>query len=62
MSLVKNTSYLVKIVSILYVALLCDVFSVAEPKSGFEIAFNMFDIDGNKRVDIDEFKVVCIFL
>ena len=34
-------------------------FSVAEPKSGFEIAFNMFDIDGNKRVDIDEFKVVC---
>lgn len=29
-----------------------------EPKSGFEIAFDMFDIDGNKRVDIDEFKVV----
>ena len=51
-----------KIVSILHIALLCDVFSVAEPKSGFEIAFIMFDIDGNKRVDIDEFKVVCIFL
>ena len=29
-----------------------------EAKSGFEIAFNMFDIDGNQKVDVDEFKVV----
>lgn len=32
----------------------------AEPKSGFEIAFNMFDTDGNQRVDKDEFLVVSI--
>lgn len=29
-----------------------------EPKSGFKIAFNMFDTDGNQRVDKDEFLVV----
>lgn len=32
--------------------------SLAEPKSGFKIAFNMFDTDGNQRVDKDEFLVV----
>lgn len=30
----------------------------AEPKSGFKIAFNMFDTDGNQRVDKNEFMVV----
>ena len=34
------------------------ILSVLEPKSGFEIAFNMFDVDGNQKVDINEFKVV----
>lgn len=29
-----------------------------EPESGFRIAFNMFDTDGNKRVDKNEFLVV----
>lgn len=29
-----------------------------EPKSGFKIAFNMFDTDGNQRVDKNEFLVV----
>lgn len=29
-----------------------------EPKAGFEIAFNMFDTDGNQRVDKKEFMVV----
>ena len=33
----------------------------AEPKCGFEIAFNMFDTDMNNKVDKDEFLVVsCI--
>lgn len=30
----------------------------AEPQSGFRIAFNMFDTDGNERVDKTEFLVV----
>lgn len=30
----------------------------AEPKCGFQIAFNMFDTDGNQRVDKNEFLVV----
>lgn len=34
--------------------------SGTEPKSGFRIAFNMFDTDGNQRVDRDEFLVVSI--
>ncbi|KAM7360859.1 mitochondrial calcium uptake 3 isoform 9-T9 [Cochliomyia hominivorax] len=29
-----------------------------EPKSGFRIAFNMFDTDGNQRVDKNEFLVM----
>lgn len=32
-----------------------------EPQSGFRIAFNMFDADGNQRVDKDEFLVVSIW-
>ncbi len=32
--------------------------SFAEPKSGFKIAFNMFDTDGDQRVDKKEFLVV----
>ena len=32
----------------------------AEPKAGFEIAFNMFDADGNQRVDKKEFMVVSL--
>lgn len=30
----------------------------SEPKCGFQIAFNMFDTDGNQRVDKNEFLVV----
>ena len=33
-------------------------FSISEPRSGFRIAFNMFDTDGNQRVDKKEFRVV----
>lgn len=29
-----------------------------EPQTGFRIAFNMFDTDGNERVDKNEFLVV----
>ena len=32
-----------------------------EPKSGFRIAFNMFDTDGNAVVDKEEFMVVSRF-
>lgn len=31
---------------------------LSEPASGFQIAFNMFDTDGNQRVDKNEFLVV----
>lgn len=31
---------------------------IAEPQTGFRIAFNMFDTDGNERVDKNEFLVV----
>ena len=31
---------------------------IAEPQTGFRIAFNMFDTDGNERVDKTEFLVV----
>lgn len=30
----------------------------SEPQSGFRIAFNMFDTDGNQKVDKNEFLVV----
>lgn len=33
-------------------------FSALEPQTGFRIAFNMFDTDGNERVDKNEFLVV----
>lgn len=33
-------------------------YSFIEPQSGFRIAFNMFDTDGNQRVDKNEFLVV----
>ena len=29
-----------------------------EPQTGFRIAFNMFDTDGNEKVDKNEFLVV----
>lgn len=32
-----------------------------EPQSGFRIAFNMFDTDGNQRVDKNEFLVVSTY-
>ncbi|EAT36619.1 AAEL011306-PA, partial [Aedes aegypti] len=35
---------------------------LTKPHSGFRIAFNMFDTDGNQRVDKDEFLVVIIIL
>ena len=31
---------------------------MTKPRSGFQIAFNMFDMDGNERVDRDEFLVL----
>lgn len=34
------------------------LFFILEPLSGFRIAFNMFDTDGNERVDKNEFLVV----
>ncbi|CAG2061044.1 unnamed protein product [Timema podura] len=30
---------------------------LTKPRTGFEIAFNMFDTDGNQRVDKNEFLV-----
>lgn len=38
-----------------YLFLLC---VLTKPRSGFQIAFNMFDMDGNERVDRDEFLVL----
>jgi hypothetical protein len=32
------------------------------PKTGFQIAFKMFDTDGNDQVDKKEFLVVSLFL
>jgi hypothetical protein len=40
---------------VLYVLL-----TFSEPQTGFRIAFNMFDTDGNQRVDKNEFLVVSI--
>lgn len=40
---------------------MCNVNSLPEPRSGFRIAFNMFDTDGNQRVDKNEFLVVSRF-
>ncbi|KAH8310870.1 hypothetical protein KR044_003323 [Drosophila immigrans] len=37
-------------------------FLISEPKSGFRIAFNMFDTDGNQRVDKEEFLVIVSIL
>lgn len=39
---------------------ICFAVSSTEPHSGFRIAFNMFDTDGNQRVDKKEFLVVRI--
>ncbi|XP_030078667.1 calcium uptake protein 3, mitochondrial isoform X9 [Drosophila hydei] len=35
---------------------------LTKPKSGFRIAFNMFDTDGNQRVDKSEFLVIISIL
>ena len=35
-------------------------FYFVEPTSGFHIAFNMFDVDGDQKVDKKEFLVVSI--
>ena len=32
----------------------------SEPQTGFRIAFNMFDTDGNEKVDKTEFLVVSV--
>lgn len=37
---------------------LTELVLIAEPQTGFRIAFNMFDTDGNERVDKNEFLVV----
>lgn len=37
-------------------------FHFTEPQTGFRIAFNMFDTDGNERVDKNEFLVVSNFI
>jgi len=36
----------------------CGEHCIVEPQSGFNIAFNMFDTDGDQRVDKKEFLVV----
>lgn len=46
----------------LYFILTVSLKPFAEPQSGFRIAFNMFDTDGNHRVDKNEFLVVRIIL
>ena len=38
-----------------YLFLLC---IITKPKQGFEVAFKMFDTDGNQLIDSDEFKVL----
>lgn len=38
------------------------IIFVLEPEEGFRIAFNMFDTDGNRRVDKKEFLVVSFLL
>ena len=45
---------------LLLIAYQCDDAErcVVEPQSGFSIAFNMFDTDGDQRVDKKEFLVV----
>lgn len=34
---------------------------VAEPQTGFQIAFKMLDTDGNEQVEKKEFFKVCVF-
>ena len=36
----------------------CNYQLFTEPRSGFDIAFNMFDMDGNQKMDKKEFLVV----
>lgn len=50
----KNRIYLTKLPTLN----ICDRFLLSEPKSGFKIAFNMFDTDGSNFVDKNEFLVV----
>jgi len=38
-----------------YLFLLC---IITKPKQGFDVAFKMFDTDGNELIDSDEFKVL----
>jgi len=38
-----------------YLFLLC---IITKPKQGFDVAFKMFDTDGNKLIDYDEFKML----
>ena len=38
-----------------YLFLLC---IITKPKEGFEVAFKMFDTDGNKLIDREEFRVL----
>lgn len=35
---------------------------VAEPQTGFQIAFKMLDTDGNEQVEKKEFFKVCVFI
>lgn len=43
-----------------YISLYLAILNFSEPQSGFRIAFNMFDTDGNERIDKNEFLVVSI--
>lgn len=54
--LVKNSNLIFANLFMFYIYLI-----FAEPESGFQIAFNMFDTDGNQRVDKNEFLVVSYF-
>merc|ERR1711953_162214 len=38
-----------------YLFLLC---VITKPRQGFEVAFKMFDTDGNKQIDFEEFKML----
>ena len=38
-----------------YLFLLC---ILTRPRQGFDVAFKMFDEDGNKQIDYDEFKLL----
>ena len=51
-------SHVMGLKSMIFYHQTCFNFTFSEPLSGFKIAFNMFDADGNELVDKKEFLVV----